>query len=157
MMISEFIERTGYEPSYEEYRIIEESYYEFEGNKDEFCRWWKKAQRSGEWAKELRLRKTIQSMAEAHAEELKERDENLEFYRPYFNRARTAEAILLAIGKQTVSQFNISCRGERSWRHFENVSVRYIDNGAIRFINVIEASGWTTSFRLTDIDYIEAR
>lgn len=38
MMISEFIERTGFEPTYEEYAEIEEAYYNFSGNKDEFCK-----------------------------------------------------------------------------------------------------------------------
>lgn len=38
MMMSEFIERTGFEPTYEEYAEIEEAYYHFSGNKDEFCK-----------------------------------------------------------------------------------------------------------------------
>lgn len=38
MMMSEFIERTGFEPTYEEYAEIEEAYYRFSGNKDEFCK-----------------------------------------------------------------------------------------------------------------------
>ncbi len=38
MMISEFIERTGFEPTASEYVKIEEAYYDFNGNKDEFCK-----------------------------------------------------------------------------------------------------------------------
>lgn len=38
MMMSEFIERTGFEPTYDEYRKIEEAYYDFEGDKDAFCK-----------------------------------------------------------------------------------------------------------------------
>ena len=38
MMISEFIERTGFQPTYDEYRKIEDAYYDFQGNKDEFCK-----------------------------------------------------------------------------------------------------------------------
>lgn len=38
MMLQEFIDRTGFEPTYEEYRKIEEAYYEFSGNKDDFCK-----------------------------------------------------------------------------------------------------------------------
>lgn len=38
MMMSEFIERTGFDPTYEEYAAIEEAYYNFSGNKDEFCK-----------------------------------------------------------------------------------------------------------------------
>lgn len=42
MMISEFIERTGFEPTAAEYEKIEDAYYNFDGNKDEFCKAWKK-------------------------------------------------------------------------------------------------------------------
>lgn len=38
MMMSEFIERTGFTPTYEEYQKIEEAYYNFAGNKDAFCK-----------------------------------------------------------------------------------------------------------------------
>lgn len=38
MMMSEFIERTGFEPTASEYAKIEEAYYDFNGNKDEFCK-----------------------------------------------------------------------------------------------------------------------
>lgn len=42
MMMSEFIDRTGFEPTAEEYNRIEDDYYNFDGNKDEFCKSWKK-------------------------------------------------------------------------------------------------------------------
>lgn len=38
MMMSEFIERTGFEPTCEEYAEIEDAYYSFSGSKDEFCK-----------------------------------------------------------------------------------------------------------------------
>ena len=38
MMISEFIERTGFEPTADEYERIEDAYYNFDGNKDAFCK-----------------------------------------------------------------------------------------------------------------------
>ena len=38
MMISEFIERTGFEPTADEYVKIEEAYYNFDGDKDAFCK-----------------------------------------------------------------------------------------------------------------------
>lgn len=38
MMMSEFIERTGFEPTADEYREIEKAYYDFDGNKDAFCK-----------------------------------------------------------------------------------------------------------------------
>ena len=34
MMMNEFIERTGIEPTAEEYNEIEEAYYKFDGDKD---------------------------------------------------------------------------------------------------------------------------
>lgn len=37
MMISEFISRTGFEPTVKEYDRIEEAYYNFNGDKDAFC------------------------------------------------------------------------------------------------------------------------
>ena len=155
MMISEFIERTGYTPDYEEYRHIEESYYDFDGNKDEFCKWWLKANAKGEWEKELKLRQRIEEL-ENEVQRITERlEEDIEFYQPYFDRARKAEAIILAIGKERVPVFNLKCKDEKTWRKFEYVKVKYIDNGTIRFINVIEESGWTTSFKLDDIECIE--
>lgn len=38
MMISEFIERTGFEPTADEYAKIEEAYYNFDGDKNVFCK-----------------------------------------------------------------------------------------------------------------------
>ncbi len=38
MMISEFIERTGFQPTAEEYAKIEDAYYDFDGDKNDFCK-----------------------------------------------------------------------------------------------------------------------
>lgn len=43
MLVSEFIDRTGYQPTAEEYAEIEQTYYVFKGDKDAFCRAWSKA------------------------------------------------------------------------------------------------------------------
>ena len=40
MMIEEFTTLTGYKPTFEEYREIEQSYYDFDGDKQEFCALW---------------------------------------------------------------------------------------------------------------------
>jgi len=40
MMMKEFTERTGFEPTMEEYDDIEEAYYNFDGGKDAFCKHW---------------------------------------------------------------------------------------------------------------------
>ena len=42
MMIEEFEQRTGYFPSSVEYKAIEAAYMEFDGDKDEFCKAYKK-------------------------------------------------------------------------------------------------------------------
>lgn len=38
MTIKEFIERTGFYPTYEHYKFIEKSYMDFDGDKDAFCK-----------------------------------------------------------------------------------------------------------------------
>ena len=43
MLLGEFIDRTGYQPTADEYAAIEKEYYHFKGDKDQFCRAWCKA------------------------------------------------------------------------------------------------------------------
>ena len=79
-MKSEFIERTNYNPNCDEYRMIEESYYEFIGNKDEFCKQWLIDKNSGQWDKELKFRLQIEELKEINkslSEELSETVERL--------------------------------------------------------------------------------
>lgn len=42
MLLSEFITRTGYQPTADEYAEIENEYNNFNGDKDAFCRAWKR-------------------------------------------------------------------------------------------------------------------
>ena len=42
MLLQEFIDRTRFCPSAEEYRKIEEAYNDFDGDKDKFCAYWKR-------------------------------------------------------------------------------------------------------------------
>ncbi len=86
MMRHEFIERTGYTPEirrgedgwtveYDEYRYIEQSYYDSECvNKDEFCKEWKKNFKAGFWKRELQLLIKL----EREAFRIKSRDEQIE-------------------------------------------------------------------------------
>ena len=55
MMKSEFIDRTGYEPDANEYHLIEMAYYDFDGNKDQFCAHWLKEKKAGRWDRERDL------------------------------------------------------------------------------------------------------
>jgi len=70
MMYPEFEERTGYQPSSEEYSLIEESYYNFDGNKDEFCKEWLKWKKSGAWEREAKIIKTYLATTEVQDAEL---------------------------------------------------------------------------------------
>ena len=83
MMMSEFTERTGCYPNCDEYHYIEESYYEFDGNKDKFCEQWIKDNADGHWQKELKLRRQMDEMKAKMQTTIDEQEENLKFYRPF--------------------------------------------------------------------------
>lgn len=91
MMIHEFTERTKYTPGVEEYHYIEESYYEFDGNKDEFCKQWIKDKKSGKWDMEYKFRKALDDQKAEYEEKLREKEEFLEFYREEFKKGREAQ------------------------------------------------------------------
>ena len=97
MMISEFIERTHVEPSAEEYHFIEESYYEFDGDKDAFCKSWLRDKKSGKWALEYRLRKALENQKAEYEELLAEKERQLSFYKPYFDKAESLERQMDAV------------------------------------------------------------
>ncbi len=80
----EFTERTNYCPTVEEYQYIEESYYEFDGLKDEFCKQWLKDKESGKWELELRLRKEIYQQKKDYEAKIEEMEENLHWYREQY-------------------------------------------------------------------------
>ena len=103
MMIQEFIERTGYKPTNEEYHYIEESYYEADTvSKDEFCKQWKKDQKSGKWAMELKFRMALDAQKAEYEAKIAEQEENLNFYRAEFPKTRDAITRL----KETVCEQN---------------------------------------------------
>lgn len=89
MMMSEFIARTKFEPTAEEYNKIEEEYYNFDGDKDKFCRSWVRhggIQRlSRERVRKIEeLQKQIEEIHKKHAEEV-------QFYEEY--EARLCEQL----------------------------------------------------------------
>lgn len=73
MLYSEFVTLTETEVSDEEYRYIEQSYYESKLDKTDFCKLWKADVKCGKWAAELALRKKLDRMTE----ELKEREKKI--------------------------------------------------------------------------------
>lgn len=70
MMKSEFIERTGFEPTEAEYREIEAEYMGCDIDKDEFCKTWKK---QGGIQRLMRLR--ARRIEELEAELIKEKND----------------------------------------------------------------------------------
>lgn len=72
MMMKEFIDRTGFEPTAEEYEAIEEQYYIFNGNKDDFCT---------AWVKEGGIRRLTHQRAEKIAELEKQIEKERNAYR----------------------------------------------------------------------------
>ena len=88
MLMSEFVERTGYQPSSEAYEQIEESYYAFPGNKDEFCKQWKKDYKDGHWERELTLRRRMAVMQAEDLKKIKAQEESLKFYQQELEQAQ---------------------------------------------------------------------
>ena len=86
MMMSEFFDRTNYTPSNEEYGFIEESYYDFDGDKNEFCKQWLKDKKDGHWDKELELRKKMEEQKKDFLRKIDEQNEFLAFYRREYDR-----------------------------------------------------------------------
>lgn len=107
MMIQEFAARTNITPSSEEYHYIEQSYYDFDGNKDEFCKQWLKDIENGKWALELRLRKAIDEQKAEYEEQLKEQEGYLVFYREQFNKYRKAQEKLDKLNKRIIAMTKI--------------------------------------------------
>lgn len=73
MLYNEFVTLTETEVSDEEYGYIEQSYYESELDKAEFCKLWKRDCDNGRWAAELALRKKLDRMTE----ELEDREKKI--------------------------------------------------------------------------------
>lgn len=100
MMISEFIARTKFEPTAEEYREIEEQYYQFEGDKDKFCRSWVRhggIQRlSRERVRKIEaLQKQLEEMQKNHAEEVQFYEEHEAHLCEQLNNTRAEKAAAL--------------------------------------------------------------
>lgn len=111
-MIQEFIDRTGYEPSYDEYRLIEDSYYEYDGNKDDFCKQWKKDKKSGNWEKELKLRMKLEEQKHEYEEKIKEIETYRDFYRTYFYEVKVLK---MKIEKMQFENNELKKENERNY------------------------------------------
>lgn len=99
MLLSEFIDRTGYQPTAEEYAAIEHEYYHFKGDKDQYCRAWCKANptKAGTlWAKQKeneRIGKVFDRLV-AHIVKYAKRkdfDRNMFYYMDYSQQQQHAD------------------------------------------------------------------
>lgn len=82
MMMSEFVERTGFQPTADEYEQIESAYYNFDGDKDAFCKAF--VEQGGELkiykarANEIaRLRSQMLEIEKEHKKEVADRDRRI--------------------------------------------------------------------------------
>ncbi len=82
MMMSEFVERTGFQPTADEYDQIESAYYDFDGDKDAFCKAF--VEQGGEMkiykarANEIaRLRSQMLEIEKEHKKEVADRDRRI--------------------------------------------------------------------------------
>lgn len=82
MMMSEFVERTGFQPTADEYDQIESAYYAFNGDKDAFCKAF--VEQGGEMkiykarANEIaRLRSQMLEIEKEHKKEVADRDRRI--------------------------------------------------------------------------------
>lgn len=118
MMKHEFVELTGYTPTDEEYHYIEESYYDAETPyKSEFCKQWKKDQKSGKWAMELRFRKMLDEQKADYERKIAEQEEYLEFYREQF---KEKQQLLETVKRQNEKLETLKRRTERLAAVFED-------------------------------------
>ena len=142
MMIHEFTERTKYKPSPEEYHYIEQSYYDSNMYKDDFCKNWLKLKRSGAWATELRLREIIDNQKAFYKKDLAEKQETIDWYSEQFDK-------LWGRGLSV----SVKLKNGQTRKH-DGATCKYIDNGSVKFYSVVEKSGWTTCYHLDDVDEI---
>ena len=49
----------------------------------------------------------------------------------------------------------IKCKGDVTEQRMTPAGVRYVDNGHIKFVNVVDDSGFTTSYRISDLEILE--
>lgn len=78
MLKAEFIARTGYTPSDEEYYYIEQAYYDTDTQfKDDFCAQWVKDKATGTWTREMRVRKTALTQIKVLSERIDDLQDNL--------------------------------------------------------------------------------
>lgn len=120
MEVKEFEQRTGYFPSLEEYRVIENYYMDFAGDKDAFCKAYKKNQgglaekiqketddqRISAQVKTNRIMEQFKNMIdekEAQIEELEARIEREQEWKPYTSAQNVTQSEYEELAKDAES------------------------------------------------------
>ncbi len=132
MMLSEFVERTGFEPTSEEYAEIEEAYYHFDGNKDAFCKDF--MQSGGE-----------QKIYDARAQKIEQmRSKMLEMEKDFMVTINRQEA--------KIESLKHELEIEQEWKPYENEHnvrqndyeqlAQYVGNAGAHYMTDEEATDW---------------
>ena len=78
MLKEEFIARTSYTPTDEEYYFIEQAYYDSDETlKNKFCDQWVQDKLSGTWDREMHIRKTSLTQIKVLSERIDDLQDNL--------------------------------------------------------------------------------
>lgn len=168
MMMHEFAEKTGYTPTDEEYAFIEQSYYDFNGDKDSFCKAWVKDFKSGRWNKEYELRKKCSDLSKAvdkltelvtkYKADLDKASEDRDYFHDIANR-ETAEkdklAIELEIEKSRPHADIVINHKDGETDTWNVKTIRFVNRSDIQFITVEDTRGWMTSYRTEDMASFE--
>lgn len=114
MLVQEFIDRTGYKPSAEEYADIEQAYYVFDGDKDAFCRAWSRANphKAGTYTaavKESQRKSRVFDNLVEHIIKYAKRkvfDPNMLYYMNYADRSAHVDFVCSRVGAKDCWELN---------------------------------------------------
>lgn len=138
MLVSEFINRTSYQPTAEEYAEIEKQYYHFNGDKDKFCRAWVKLNphKAGTlWAKikeNNRINKVLDKLVRHIVTYAKKKtfDPNMLYHMNYEDRSNHRHFVCSKVGaKDILDLHNVfhmldnadavrSCWSTKTWEYY---------------------------------------
>lgn len=138
MLMSEFIDRVGYQPTADEYAEIEQAYYVFDGDKDAFCKAWAKANphKAGKlWAaikENDRIGKVFDKLVRHIVMYAKKKtfDQNMLYNMNYEDRCNHRDVVCKKVGaKDCVDLYKVfrmldnanavrSCWSARTWEYY---------------------------------------
>lgn len=125
MMMSEFIERTGFEPTGAEYREIEEAYYDFDGDKDQFCKKWVKD--GGIQRLARRRQERIEELEQMYDSKIDEVVERERYYVDQIDRIVKGKEALKKANEGLQKDLDESIKETESWRiRYREIEVKMV-------------------------------